>query len=115
MRFGFFTSLSVFAAVTMAEDRTEDDIMMQLSQIENWEELSDEQLFAQLGLEDEDEGDYELSEIDSEDLSDDESFAQIENEVGDDEMFNEVAEFLAQIGDDERSTLQSLVGQVLAE
>ena len=31
------------------------------------------------------------------------------------EMFDEVAEFLAQIGDDDRAALQSLVGQVMAQ
>ena len=96
---------------------------------------------AQLGIEDfgDDDDDFELSEIDSEDFGSEEedNFAQtdangegeadadadidvdadvdLDADANDEEMFNEVAEFLAQISDDDRSTLQTLVGQVLAE
>ena len=63
-------------------------------------------------LNDGDDSEQELAEISDEDEDD---FAQLDIEADDEDMFDDVAEFLAQIGDDDRTTLQSLVGQVLAE
>ena len=58
-----------------------------------------------------------LAEIGADvDGEDEDFFAQSEIEREDDElMFNEVAEFLAQISEEDKSTLYTLVNQVLAE
>ena len=58
-----------------------------------------------------------LAEIGADvDGEDEDFFAQSEVEGEDDElMFNEVAEFLAQISEEDKSTLYTLVNQVLAE
>ena len=86
-------------------------------------ELSEEELLkmAELSIEDgSEDGEFdELSELDSEvedDMDEDMSaLSQIGTDDTDELMFNEVAEFLAQIDDDDRTALKSLVGQVLAE
>lgn len=51
----------------------------------------------------------------SEGEAEDDMFAQIDSEIDEDDMFNEVAEFLAQISNEDRQTLQMLVSQVMAD
>lgn len=127
MRFGFYTSLTFAAAASTAVnafDLEQEDLalfaqIMGLDQVLSEEELME---LAQLTVEgygdEEMMNEYEFAEIGNEldDDNDDEIdfLSQIKIEDPDDLMFNEVAEFLAQISDEDKTTLRSLVGQVLA-
>ena len=68
--------------------------------------------------ENEDGDDFNLAEIGAEGSEDEDDFAQLDADIDLEDkelMFNEVAEFLAQISDEDKLTLHQLVSQVLAE
>lgn len=104
----------------------DDSDLAQLTNI--LENANDEFRLAEVGSEIESESASEsgsegesFSELDSDadSLSEGDSegalFAQIDSEVDDDEMFDIVADFLAQVSDEDRQTIQNLVGAVMAQ